>query len=424
MAKKKLIISVNGQAAQEVALYGSVSIGRAPDNAVTIADNSVARYHAIIEQRGDSFWVNDLGSVNGTLVNGQPVAGERRLETGDTIALGSATLIKVAGVQAEPPRETQPANTSNQPPVTSEPAKEAPPLATPPETSSVSQGLSAGMIGAAVTIGLIVTVFVGLAGYVIYQKSRKPEVANNNNGGGRRVVLETPTPSRTSDATPAATTSVNAGALDVRLAAQSLATQLTGNPLDYYYFEPEFLNEIATNINNYRGFSLAEARKYQRDINLAFQNAGVNKKYGFILALSESRFGADSSNANGVGMWQLPQAQVKDFLRQNEDASALNDSKRSAEIAADFLKERIVKFEDADFMYALASCRMNTQQIQTLLRNLQNISSTDRRNFWKMVNSGLVSREGAAQVIRFFAAGIVGENPQALGLPPGRLSDL
>jgi pSer/pThr/pTyr-binding forkhead associated (FHA) protein len=68
-----------------------VSIGRAPDNDVVVGDPATSGHHGRIEVRAGSFWISDLGSTNGTQVNGQPVI-EKELSDGDTIAIGQNTL--------------------------------------------------------------------------------------------------------------------------------------------------------------------------------------------------------------------------------------------------------------------------------------------------------------------------------------------
>jgi len=66
-------------------------IGRLPDCAVSLADAQVSRRHAEVRPRGEGFAVADLGSMNGTTVNGVAVR-ERELEDGDEIGVGSTTI--------------------------------------------------------------------------------------------------------------------------------------------------------------------------------------------------------------------------------------------------------------------------------------------------------------------------------------------
>jgi dipeptidyl aminopeptidase/acylaminoacyl peptidase len=69
----------------------TVTFGRAPDNDVVVGDAATSGRHGRIEVRGGAFWISDLGSTNGTLVNGEPVI-ERQLAHGDLIAIGQNTI--------------------------------------------------------------------------------------------------------------------------------------------------------------------------------------------------------------------------------------------------------------------------------------------------------------------------------------------
>lgn len=69
-----------------------VTIGRLPDCDITITDSNVSRHHAEIRPRGDGFVLVDLGSTNGSRVNGVRVT-ERELLDGDEIAFGNTRLI-------------------------------------------------------------------------------------------------------------------------------------------------------------------------------------------------------------------------------------------------------------------------------------------------------------------------------------------
>ncbi|MCU1376148.1 MAG: hypothetical protein JWO68_3434 [Actinomycetia bacterium] len=73
-----------------------LTIGRATDATVRVSDTSTSRRHAEIRPAGGGWAVVDLGSTNGTRVNGAPVT-ERRLQDGDTIIVGDATLRFEAG---------------------------------------------------------------------------------------------------------------------------------------------------------------------------------------------------------------------------------------------------------------------------------------------------------------------------------------
>jgi len=73
----------------------TLSLGREPDNSLPLPDGSVSRYHAKVERRDGRFAVQDLGSTNGTIVNGRYVT-EAPLAHGDIIRVGDTILKFVA----------------------------------------------------------------------------------------------------------------------------------------------------------------------------------------------------------------------------------------------------------------------------------------------------------------------------------------
>jgi hypothetical protein len=68
-----------------------IAIGRLPECDIVLTDPNVSRRHAEVRRRGNDFVVVDLGSTNGTKVNGGGVK-ERRLADGDEISVGNTTL--------------------------------------------------------------------------------------------------------------------------------------------------------------------------------------------------------------------------------------------------------------------------------------------------------------------------------------------
>lgn len=66
-------------------------IGRSPDCNVEIEDPTISRYHAQIEWIDEGFWLRDLGSANGSYVNGARVDAEQ-LYHGDVLGIGSVDL--------------------------------------------------------------------------------------------------------------------------------------------------------------------------------------------------------------------------------------------------------------------------------------------------------------------------------------------
>ena len=68
-----------------------ITIGRLPECAIVLDDPNVSRRHAQVRREGDAVFVVDLGSTNGTRVNGVLVR-EHRLVPGDMITVGTTAL--------------------------------------------------------------------------------------------------------------------------------------------------------------------------------------------------------------------------------------------------------------------------------------------------------------------------------------------
>lgn len=90
-----LVINEYGKDTREFRIReDQVRIGRDPRAEVVLADQGVSRAHARIVRRGREFFLEDLGSRNGTLINDQrmPEKGARFLQSGDRVQIGRSIL--------------------------------------------------------------------------------------------------------------------------------------------------------------------------------------------------------------------------------------------------------------------------------------------------------------------------------------------
>ncbi len=78
-------------------------VGRWPDNDVVIDDRWVSRYHAEIRREATQYTVRDLGSKNGTFVNGQRLAAPHRLRDGDQISVAPLHVLTFVDYAATAP---------------------------------------------------------------------------------------------------------------------------------------------------------------------------------------------------------------------------------------------------------------------------------------------------------------------------------
>jgi predicted component of type VI protein secretion system len=69
----------------------ATTIGRKPDNDISIDNQAISGHHAVIRKEGDAILIEDLGSLNGTYVNSQKIT-KTELFNGDVILIGVHTL--------------------------------------------------------------------------------------------------------------------------------------------------------------------------------------------------------------------------------------------------------------------------------------------------------------------------------------------
>ena len=92
-AAGELLVTSGPDAGQRFPLGPSLQIGRADDNQVVLHDNQISRRHAVISFTGAGYVITDLGSANGTWVNGQRIAQPTALRPGDNIRIGTNQLV-------------------------------------------------------------------------------------------------------------------------------------------------------------------------------------------------------------------------------------------------------------------------------------------------------------------------------------------
>lgn len=80
----------NGQ----IPIVSKISIGRSQDNDVVIDSKLASRYHAVIQKIKDDYFLKDLESTNGTLLNGMQIPKDKYVKLGhsDTITIGKTKL--------------------------------------------------------------------------------------------------------------------------------------------------------------------------------------------------------------------------------------------------------------------------------------------------------------------------------------------
>jgi len=88
----KLTVTEDGVRAELMLDQPVITIGRALDNDIRLESKLVSRYHSRLEERSGEAWVIDLGSANGTTVNGEKVS-RRLLAPGDRVEIGGVRVV-------------------------------------------------------------------------------------------------------------------------------------------------------------------------------------------------------------------------------------------------------------------------------------------------------------------------------------------
>jgi hypothetical protein len=160
MPKYQLVMRTGPTPGKVFELSGdSLTLGREPGNEVAINDAEISRKHAHLSFQGGTYVLEDLGSTNGTFVNGQRLMGPHSLRPGEIISFGeqisctyevisepaqdpNATIISSKGMgmaaAPPPPPPTAPAAQPMQPPPQPrpvQPVSQPRPAAAPPPPS-------------------------------------------------------------------------------------------------------------------------------------------------------------------------------------------------------------------------------------------------------------------------------------------------
>lgn len=138
-AMKLLIEDDEGQKTAVAFSSDEITVGRLQtENTVHLAERNVSRRHARFTMVNGGVFVEDLGSSNGTRVNGERLQGRRKLRTGDLIQIGDYDLAVNDGAE-ELERPSTPAAPAQAP------AHSAPPPSPAPAPAPVARASSAAM---------------------------------------------------------------------------------------------------------------------------------------------------------------------------------------------------------------------------------------------------------------------------------------
>lgn len=491
---------------------GVTTLGRTADNLVSFpTDSNVSRYHAEIERRGEEYCLIDLGSSNGTTVNGQKVSGETYLKVGDKVVLGGTSEIAFESVK-EISKDEMPAAAVN--------GNSAVDGVGAPNIGSAMSGLGTSASAPDVAAGsntmllfaggacLLAVVFIVVAGAIYYISVSsacdakaviiKPEAGDiitaateievdvENSGCVAKAIftidgiefaasdapytatidpsefpdladgldhnlaivlvdedekqmpqpgavmlafetreIEKPeiTPESAAGDTPKTAVESKGkqvSLIDVQEMSKRLVKQFSGNAA-YNVSNKQFLQEVQKRTAEYAQEGYFErAARYRDAINVAYvREQNLDAPLGYILAMSRSKFNPQKQGSD-EGLWKMS----TDFVTANAynglcGTETLSDPSQNcaAKASAIYMKALVFGVFDGDIIYSAAAFGKSPQDAGVWKAALL----TDRRDIWNSIKTP----QEREQIVRFFAAGIVAENPEKFGLKKDkRLSEL
>jgi pSer/pThr/pTyr-binding forkhead associated (FHA) protein len=123
----------------EVAIVGSLSVGRSEESALRLLEGKPSRNHALVVSDGTSVFVEDLGSTNGTYVNDRRIDAQvkTKLTAGDRVRFDTEEFVFGSDIPAAPPID--PDKTQFRAPAPRKPEPEAAAAATPPPAPAAAK---------------------------------------------------------------------------------------------------------------------------------------------------------------------------------------------------------------------------------------------------------------------------------------------
>ena len=417
-------------------------IGRDPACHVVIDDTRVSRQHARIWCEGQRHWIADLGSANGTSINGQRLATAQELAPDDRIELGNAVVLRY---------ERQSSNAWLRLGVA---ACSAAALSLAIGLWNLRQPDSDALMDEAEALAQLAVDAFGRGDWeatraklnaavgLLYDAGRLDDVPRlqRPDVGLRRIGQALPGApdleqvyrraseqeraqqlERVEVAAPCRLDSVEPADVDlcIRTRAEEVLAAVWQHPGEvpesFYAAVHAQMRLLVEQRRPWLEQSLArgQALREMMEAELTAENMPPILRY---LALIESGYENRAvSRAQAVGIWQFvePTARAYDLV-VTEQRDDRRDARKATRAAARYLNALAFEFGGDALLLAIASYNKGENGVRSALKKLRD-PRTDR-TYWKLVERNLLPAETRDYVPRFVAAAILGE----AGLPPVR----
>lgn len=447
------------------------TFGRGSDAAVRFADDGLSRLHATVYREGDKVWIVDENSSNGTFVNGQGAApAGTPLRNGDEIRIGNQTVLSVHMRMKQ--EATAPAVMAASAAATERSATVSSGAPSAVNLVAVVLIALAFMVVSMSVVFVGYKVFAGGTEVTEIEDDPIPEITpsktpkdkddkltntprsddNKTTGGNDTILPDSPDPKplQTGYTMPAGKTYLELSDSEKRqyLSDRVLKiAQVIGNssgeavPADALEKIKGFTEGYARRAKVARkggkcGFGDNLEATYERAsknapfIVKAFNAKATDPRIGLYLAMIESEHCVCLQSPTGpLGMFQFTQATGKNHgLNTRPGASPENPDERcepepAARAAASYMKSLTGRYGTGPSSVPLAIGSYNSGEgglSSNLVKALESNSGLPR-DFWTLIANGeklskQFQSENFKYVPKFFAAAIIGENPQDFGL--------
>jgi hypothetical protein len=417
-------------------------LGRDPAAGVCIDDAEVSWAHAVIREDGDRHTIADLGSTNGTLLNGAPVREPLLLSDGDRIEVGSGICF-LYEIESEEPREGRWRPNAARlgafavvliataaalaywvhTPERSDPVLEK-------ATELAREGLTAARRGDASSAKTHLQSAIG----ELYRNGRLDHVTraevprqgmnllSEQIGEGVdlwTIFNDTLRSSRPKPPIAKAAGECRLDSVEVRnvetCLRERLESVLIGLRQDATAIPPDFHREVGTTMKLEHDFlarSLERGRPLIPMLRRQLEDARMPPLLHYVALIESGYQNTATSVAQAAGLWQLMPDTARQYgLSVGSGRDDRRDPEKSTQIAARYLRDLAFEFGGDALLLALTGYNRGENGVRRALKKLDDPFSD--RSYWRLVERQLIPEETAHYVPRFLAAAVAGE----AGLP-------
>ena len=404
----------DGSRRRIAAVRAETVIGRHSECDIAIADSRLSRRHARILHAGGKFLLEDLGSSNGTDLNGEPLFEPAELKNGDRVSFGGLNAeIEVAEVVAASPSATAASPISTQQKAAPERQVEI------EEDSGAGGGIPIWAIFMAPVIAAVLVVVVGAAVFVVMRGST--DVSANEIEEDPPILTDDPKQKKDKDEPTGDTGPTN----------NSPTSNSTSGPNAGPTPTPANLSETAKVEINAASFLKKIAQNGDKAFLTGEQAKRVSAKVKQIGSSSALAENINSARKNGAQIKSLAAAknlkpQMLAVAAITKLGGARGDVMAAATSMADVLDKLTIQlgneFPD-DCLLTMAAYDQgvagDTMKLRNMLQDLStksNETARTIRTIWFLQKEGKITPAQFEFALHFLAAGTIAQNPKEFGV--------